>query len=84
MLCGKGFLDTTRIASGAPSVWHDILMENSVNTDQAIARLVKELTKIQRALRENNGKALTKMLTRAQEQRDTLVARKLRRKELPE
>jgi len=83
LLCGKGFLDTTRIASGPPSVWRDILMGNAVNTEAAIERLVKELIRVQKALREEKEKVITKKLHDAQTKRNKLVEKKLRRKELP-
>lgn len=81
--CGKGFLDTTRIASGDPAMWRDILMANAGETDKAITALTKELTKMQTALRNKNEQAIFDMLSQAQTQRNKLVATKLRRKELP-
>jgi len=81
--CGKGFLDTTRIASGDPTMWRDILMANANHTDQAITVLIKELAQVQTALRKKNDQAIFDMLTQAQDQRNKLVATKLRRKELP-
>lgn len=83
LLCGKGFLDTTRIASGPPSVWRDILMSNAENTARAIDRLVKELTQVQAALRANRADKVTRQLGAAQDKRNQLVERKLKRKELP-
>ena len=80
---GKGFLDTTRIASGPPSVWHDILMTNPDNIANALDKLIKELNKIQNTLRKNNSKTLTNILGQAQSKRNELVKKKLRRKELP-
>ena len=41
-LCGKGFLDTTRIASGPADVWRDILCTNRDQTHKAIERLITE------------------------------------------
>lgn len=82
LLCGKGFLDTTRIASGPPNVWRDIIMANPKNTRAAIGKLIKELTRMQSALDQDNDKAILKMLTDAQEKRNTLVTQKMKRKEL--
>lgn len=81
--CGKGFLDTTRIASGDPTMWRDILMSNANETDKAITASIKELTRMQTALRNKNEQAIFDMLSQAQNQRNKLVAAKLRRKELP-
>ena len=83
LLCGKGFLDTTRIASGPPGVWHDIIMSNDKNTDAAIDRLISQLRRLQKALRDGNNQAVTRMLNEARSKRDNLVAKKLKRKELP-
>jgi prephenate dehydrogenase len=84
LLCGRGFLDTTRIASGPPGLWHDILMGNAGNMETAIAKLVKELQQIKKALHQNDSKAITKMLTDAQVKRNALVKKKMQRRELPE
>ena len=83
LLCGKGFLDTTRIASGPPNVWRDIIMANTKNTSVAIGKLIKELVRMQLALDQENEKAILKMLADAQAKRNTLVAQKMKRKELP-
>lgn len=84
LLCGKGFLDTTRIASGPESVWHDILMTNAANADAAIGKLIKELQRWQVALKDGDGKRCTALLGRARTKRNELVERKLQRKELPD
>lgn len=83
LLCGKGFLDTTRIASGAPGVWRDILAANAAHTAAAIAKLIKELSRVQKNLEQGKDHAILKMLTNAQVRRDELVKQKLIRKELP-
>jgi prephenate dehydrogenase len=83
LMCGKGFLDTTRVASGDPTMWRDILMANANHTDQAITQLINELKRSQTALRQKDDQAIFNMLTQAQNQRNKLVATKLRRKELP-
>ncbi len=83
MLCGKGFLDTSRVASGNPELWRDILMNNAANTDKAIDKMINELTRFQTALKNNNDKKVLELLEKAQKQRDQLVQSKLKRKELP-
>ena len=82
LLCGKGFLDATRIASGPPNVWRDIIMTNTKNTRTALGKLIKELTRMQSALEQENEKTIVKMLTDARETRNTLVTQKMKRKEL--
>jgi len=83
LLCGKGFLDTTRIASGPPNVWRDIIMANPKNARAAIGKLIRELSRMQTALDQENEKTIVKMLTDAQAKRNTLVEQKMKRKELP-
>ena len=83
LLCGKGFLDSTRIASGPAGVWHDILMTNAANSDAALGRLIEELQSVRQALRSQDGEKVTRFLDRARTKRNDLVERKLQRKELP-
>ncbi|MCP4707721.1 MAG: prephenate dehydrogenase/arogenate dehydrogenase family protein [Planctomycetes bacterium] len=83
LLCGKGFLDTTRIASGPPGMWRDILTANAGHTAAAIGKLINELTRVQENLELGKDQAILKMLTKAQVRRDELVEQKLIRKELP-
>jgi len=83
LLCGKGFLDTSRVASGDESVWGDIFMSNAKNTDQAIGRLINELTRIQKALKSPDHKQINNLLCKAKDKRNNLVNQKIRRKELP-
>lgn len=84
LLCGKGFLDTTRIASGPTNVWGDILMSNAANTGAAVGRLIRELTRIQKALQAGDEKKVTAILDSARQKRDKLVQKKLQRRELPQ
>ncbi|MBN2376228.1 MAG: prephenate dehydrogenase/arogenate dehydrogenase family protein [Sedimentisphaerales bacterium] len=84
MLCGKGFLDTTRIASGPAGVWRDILMANASNGAAAVGRLIRELQKVQKTLKEKDEKKIVQMLTKAQLKRNELIEKKMLRKELPE
>lgn len=83
LLCGKGFLDTTRIASGPASVWRDIFMTNTAEVDKAITRLVKELQTVQKKLQTGQDEAIYQWLDQARDKRNELVAKKLKRKELP-
>ena len=83
LLCGKGFLDTTRIASGPPGVWRDILTTNAANVNVAIERTIKELRRAQAALQSEDDKAIMAWLAKSQSKRNDLVEKKLLRKELP-
>jgi len=79
---GKGFLDSTRIASGPPAVWTDVLMANSENIADGIDRTIVELQKLQKAIRSNAREEIERLLAAAQEKRVALVKYKIRMKEL--
>jgi len=79
---GKGFLDSTRIASGPASVWTDVLLANRQNIAEGIDRAVAELQKLQAAIRDGKRKEIEQLLEGARKKRATLVAYKIRKKEL--
>jgi prephenate dehydrogenase len=81
-LAGKGFLDSTRIASGPPTVWTDVLMANSGNIADGIDRTIEELRKLQKAIRSNTRQEIERLLETAQKKRAAVVRYKIRRKEL--
>ncbi len=86
LLCGKGFLDTTRIASGPPGLWRDILGCNAGNITAAIDRYIAELERVKKTLNtdtDSGMERLCKLLERAQGKRNELIKNKLKRKELP-
>ncbi len=69
-LCGGGFRDTTRIASGSPEMWRDIALSNRKNLAKSIAAFVSELQKFQRVLKRADGRALSKVFKTAKARRD--------------
>jgi prephenate dehydrogenase len=71
-LAAGGFRDTTRIASGEPELWKDIFATNRMNITKDIRRLKKELSKIESALKKNNGKELLRLLEKAKVIRDSM------------
>lgn len=79
---GKGFLDSTRIASGPASVWTDVLMANSENLVRGIDRVLAELLTIKQALKADDRKTIEILLERARKKRAALVNYKIRKKEL--
>ena len=79
-LAAGGFRDTTRIASGSPELWAEILMANADAVGQQIEHLVRDLTTIEVMLK-NPDKAASKSfllatLKAAQDARATLPARR--------
>jgi prephenate dehydrogenase len=79
---GKGFLDSTRIASGPATVWTDVLLANNGNLAAAVDRVLAELTKLQKAVREKDRKGIEALLEAARRKRASVVKYKIRKKEL--
>ena len=75
-LCGKGFLDTTRIAGGDGALWRDILIDNADNVRAAMKKLRGELDDLEGML--GDGERLAKWLDEAAKRRGELLVRKLR------
>ena len=79
---GKGFIDTTRIASGPSNIWADILMTNPKNTVRGIDKVIKELSKLQKAIDNGDEKKVEGLLTKARDKRATMINSKIKKKEL--
>ena len=79
---GKGFVDTSRVASGPANVWADILITNAKNTASGIATLVKELQKLQKAIEDGDQKKIEQLLEQARTKREDLITFKIKQKEL--
>jgi prephenate dehydrogenase len=47
LLCANGFRDTTRIASGSPEMWRDIVLANREQLRVALDEFVRELQTVQ-------------------------------------
>jgi len=80
-LAGNGFLDTTRIASGDPGMWREILLTNRRAVLDAIDAADEHLMRLRDLLEAGEGRALERYLARAKARRDDLVAERLRRRE---
>jgi len=83
MYAGKGFLDSTRIASGPPTIWTDVLLANRENIAEGIDRVIEELTKLRAAIADGKREQIEQLLEAARKKRATLVKYKIRKKELP-
>jgi len=79
---GKGFIDSSRIASGPANVWTDILITNSTNISKSIEAVIRELRRLQRAVSKKNRSQIEKLLNRASSKRAALIKYKMRRNEL--
>ncbi|MGD0744433.1 MAG: prephenate dehydrogenase/arogenate dehydrogenase family protein [Verrucomicrobiota bacterium] len=69
-LCANGFRDTTRIASGSPEMWRDIVLANHNNLVKAVNVLVADLQKFQRVVKTGDAKAIATFFETAKSRRD--------------
>ena len=73
-LCATGFRDTTRIASGSPEMWRDIVLANRKNVARSVDAFVAELKKFQSALKAGDAAAVENYFATAKQQRDNWCA----------
>jgi prephenate dehydrogenase len=79
---GKGFMDTSRIASSAANIWADVLATNANNVTRNIDKIITELKKLKGAIRGGDRKQIEKLLEAARNKRNTLINYKMKRKEI--
>lgn len=70
LLCATGFRDTTRIASGSPEMWRDIVLANRKNVVRGIDRLQAELQHYKQLLQTGDPAALQEFYATAKSRRD--------------
>lgn len=75
-LMGKGFLDTTRIASSDPEMWADICMDNRDEIREAIASLRADLDEFEIYMNEERYENIIEFFRSAKVLRDTLEPRR--------
>ncbi len=73
-LCGPGFRDTTRIASGSPELWTDILLSNADAIEEQIVLFKRGLERVETLLAQKDAKNLQALLDDAKQNRDRLLA----------
>jgi prephenate dehydrogenase len=71
-LCGSGFRDLTRIASGAPELWTDILLSNSESLSRHLSAFRDLIDRTLPLLVRNDGKNLQALLDAAKLNRDRI------------
>jgi len=79
---GKGFIDTSRIASGPVNIWADVLLTNAKNSTRGIDKIIVELRRLQKAIKSGDKKQIEKLLKAASDKRAKLMKYKIKRKEL--
>jgi prephenate dehydrogenase len=80
--CGKGFIDTSRIASSPANIWADIFYTNSSNVCKGIDATIKQLSKLKKAIKTKDKKQIEKLLGLARDKRAKLIQYKISKKEL--
>jgi prephenate dehydrogenase len=81
---GKGFMDTSRVASGPANVWADVLLTNKNNMLRGIDKIIAELTKFKKAIKSGNKKEIEGLLEKARDKRATMIKYKIEHKEIIE
>ena len=79
---GKGFIDTSRIAAGPENIWADILLTNKNNITKGADKIIKELTKFKKAIKDSDKKQVEQLLKKARSKRAAMMNYKMRKKEL--
>jgi prephenate dehydrogenase len=79
---GKGFMDTSRIASGPANIWADVLLTNSNNTIRGIDKVRGELEKVKKAIKAGDAKEVERLLLKARSKRSALLKYKIKSKEM--
>ena len=74
-ICGKGFLDLTRIAGGDGGLWRDILLDNRDSVRGSIRRLSAELAALDQLLEEADSEGIKRWLEQASERRRGMGAK---------
>ncbi|MDR3109301.1 MAG: prephenate dehydrogenase [Planctomycetaceae bacterium] len=69
---GTGFLDMTRIASGSPTMWHDIVAANAEMILDACSSIVTNIEQLKSYIEAADYENVTKLLERAKTVRDEL------------
>ena len=73
-LCANGFRDTTRIASGSPEMWRDIVLANRNNLGRSLDAFIADLQKFRRLVKKGDATAITKFFETAKKRRDNWCA----------
>ncbi len=79
---GRGFIDTSRIASGPANIWTDVMITNSSNITRGIDKMIDELRKLQEAANSGDAKRLCRLLEQARKKRAALIKHKMKTKEI--
>lgn len=79
---GKGFMDTSRVASGPVNIWADIVLTNANNIAKGIDKTIAELAKLKNAIEGQDKKKVKNLLKKARDKRSKMISYKMKKKEL--
>jgi prephenate dehydrogenase len=74
-LCANGFRDSTRIASGSPEMWRDIVIMNKVPLKQALAEYQERLKRFEALLDNDDPTQIEAFFQTARQLRDGWAAK---------
>ncbi len=83
-LASSGFRDTTRLASGAPELAHDIIATNRANLLHWLDRFEQELDRFRDVIRSEQGERVVEAFARAQLERDNYMLNGAPRRDIGE
>ncbi len=72
LLASTGWLDTTRIASGDPELWRQILVQNRGGVLKSLGKFERVLASLRRALKQDDDEKLLQLLEAGKQRRDSL------------
>jgi len=72
-----GFRDVTRLASGDPEMWRDILLTNRRAILAALDSFAEDTARLRELIDRDDGDAIEKFLVQAKRRRDTTIARRI-------
>lgn len=70
-LCANGFRDSTRIASGSPEMWRDIILMNQTHLKRALGEYKEQLEQFETLVREGNPATIENFFRKTKTLRDT-------------
>jgi cyclohexadieny/prephenate dehydrogenase len=82
-LAGPGFADATRIASGDPGMWADIVSTNRQAILRSVDQLMAELARLRQRLEKDDTRRLHQWLDAGKQARDEWVRERYNKKVLP-
>ncbi len=69
----SGFRDFTRIAASDPTMWRDVFLNNRAAVLEVLGRFNEDLSQLQRAVRNGDGKTLFDLFTRTRAIRRAII-----------